>query len=550
MVVGLPLSLSGGDSAQTVEVREFAERLARAIPVPVELYDERFTTSLAARVGGSTSLDSRAAATLLDEWLHLPMKEETPPQLPLLAAEDRYTNENRRARSLGCPTVADPVRPPGIRPARQGGSRFPVFGKRSDQHRTAEDRARAAADRAARRAGRPLPAEAFEHTVRPPDIEPREPLVPEEPLPTPSSRRLPSRVEEVAPPAEVADEPEPEPEPRARAGARTSRGTDEPIHQPTVEYSPFGTDEIDRVEPEAPLGSPRDDEPRLVAARGSPRDEDEIHAFAAARTARPPSTRLPPRRGSIATDETRSPARAAAHARPTGPPTPRRAGAPHPTPASPADGRPKGPRTGGGAHWGRRIFAVIALVVFLGALYVANRPSSRSTATGRAPSRSHPANTDAGEIGEDPRGRRGSWTPRASSSSSATINGDRGKLRPGQYTLKKGMTNGAVIDALIEVPEAQDGAARRSIVTLVEGPSRKENAPVVDEARRSRASYAKASGSKATLAGSASSARPRAPRPPRASCSRPRTSCRRARPPTIWSSSSSTRSRRTSRAST
>jgi putative Holliday junction resolvase len=79
VVVGLPLSLSGRDSAQTIEVREFAERLARAIPVPVELYDERFTTSLAARVGGSTSLDSRAAATLLDEWLNLPMKGGTPP---------------------------------------------------------------------------------------------------------------------------------------------------------------------------------------------------------------------------------------------------------------------------------------------------------------------------------------------------------------------------------------------------------------------------------------------------------------------------------------
>jgi putative Holliday junction resolvase len=60
-------------------VREFADRLARAISIPVELYDERFTTSLASRVGGSTSLDSRAAATLLDEWLNLPMKGGTPP---------------------------------------------------------------------------------------------------------------------------------------------------------------------------------------------------------------------------------------------------------------------------------------------------------------------------------------------------------------------------------------------------------------------------------------------------------------------------------------
>ncbi len=79
IIVGLPLSLSGGDSAQTIETRAFAERLARAVPVEVELYDERFTTSLAAQAGGSGSLDSRAAAVLLDEWLNLPMKEGTDP---------------------------------------------------------------------------------------------------------------------------------------------------------------------------------------------------------------------------------------------------------------------------------------------------------------------------------------------------------------------------------------------------------------------------------------------------------------------------------------
>jgi len=69
VVVGLPLSLSGGDSAQTRETRTFADRLAAAVSVPVELYDERFTTSLAQQAGGSGSLDSRAAAVLLDEWL-------------------------------------------------------------------------------------------------------------------------------------------------------------------------------------------------------------------------------------------------------------------------------------------------------------------------------------------------------------------------------------------------------------------------------------------------------------------------------------------------
>ena len=83
VVVGLPLSLSGGDSAQTRETRAFAERLRATLGVPVELYDERFTTSLAAQAGGAGSLDSRAAAVLLEEWLQLPIQGgDEPPDHP------------------------------------------------------------------------------------------------------------------------------------------------------------------------------------------------------------------------------------------------------------------------------------------------------------------------------------------------------------------------------------------------------------------------------------------------------------------------------------
>ena len=74
VVVGLPLSLSGGDSDQTREARAFADRLRSALEgVPVDLYDERFTTAIAARgadgAHGAASEDSRAAAVLLDDWL-------------------------------------------------------------------------------------------------------------------------------------------------------------------------------------------------------------------------------------------------------------------------------------------------------------------------------------------------------------------------------------------------------------------------------------------------------------------------------------------------
>jgi putative pre-16S rRNA nuclease len=69
VVVGLPLSLSGADSEQTAQSRAFAQALRSELGVPVELYDERFTTRLAERSGGNASEDSRAAAHLLESWL-------------------------------------------------------------------------------------------------------------------------------------------------------------------------------------------------------------------------------------------------------------------------------------------------------------------------------------------------------------------------------------------------------------------------------------------------------------------------------------------------
>jgi putative holliday junction resolvase len=69
VVVGLPLSLSGANSSQTTEARQFAELVERELEIPVELYDERFTTRLAEQTGGRASEDSRAAAHLLDGWL-------------------------------------------------------------------------------------------------------------------------------------------------------------------------------------------------------------------------------------------------------------------------------------------------------------------------------------------------------------------------------------------------------------------------------------------------------------------------------------------------
>jgi putative Holliday junction resolvase len=69
VVVGLPLTLKGEEGAQAAAARTFAERLERRLNIPVELHDERLTTRLAERTGGSQDADSRAAAHLLESYL-------------------------------------------------------------------------------------------------------------------------------------------------------------------------------------------------------------------------------------------------------------------------------------------------------------------------------------------------------------------------------------------------------------------------------------------------------------------------------------------------
>jgi putative holliday junction resolvase len=79
VVVGLPKTLRGNDSASTLDAREYAAALARRIaPVPVRLVDERLTTVTATRglrAAGRTAraargtVDAAAAVVLLDAAL-------------------------------------------------------------------------------------------------------------------------------------------------------------------------------------------------------------------------------------------------------------------------------------------------------------------------------------------------------------------------------------------------------------------------------------------------------------------------------------------------
>jgi putative Holliday junction resolvase len=70
IVVGLPLTLKGAQGAQADETARFVEALRAAVDVPVESFDERFTTALAASGPSSRAPeDARAAAHLLEGYL-------------------------------------------------------------------------------------------------------------------------------------------------------------------------------------------------------------------------------------------------------------------------------------------------------------------------------------------------------------------------------------------------------------------------------------------------------------------------------------------------
>lgn len=66
-VVGLPLSLDGSHGPAAQKVAAEAATLEAALGVPVELYDERFTTVTASRSLAGAGMRSRAQRRVVDE---------------------------------------------------------------------------------------------------------------------------------------------------------------------------------------------------------------------------------------------------------------------------------------------------------------------------------------------------------------------------------------------------------------------------------------------------------------------------------------------------
>ena len=78
IVVGLPLRLDGSEGDSAVDARGLAEQLHRRTGLPVEMWDERFTTVAAERsmiAAGQRrarrreTIDAVAATLLLQSWL-------------------------------------------------------------------------------------------------------------------------------------------------------------------------------------------------------------------------------------------------------------------------------------------------------------------------------------------------------------------------------------------------------------------------------------------------------------------------------------------------
>lgn len=69
VVVGLPLTLKGERGKQARETEQFVRELRTAVNVPVESFDERFTTDLAEQGRGKAPQDAQAAAHLLTSYL-------------------------------------------------------------------------------------------------------------------------------------------------------------------------------------------------------------------------------------------------------------------------------------------------------------------------------------------------------------------------------------------------------------------------------------------------------------------------------------------------
>ena len=150
-------------------------------------------------------------------------------------------------------------------------------------------------------------------------------------------------------------------------------------------------------------------------------------------------------------------------------------------------------------RWFRRLIALLALFFIGAALYVINatfQPFQDEHKNAAGVAVRIPPGADAGSIGRLLESK-GVIADARFFELNATLTLRRGKLRTGNYVLRREMTNGAAIEALMQGPKVR--VVETFNVTIPEGLSRREAAPAVDKSGI-RGSYLKATRSKRALA--------------------------------------------------
>jgi len=150
-------------------------------------------------------------------------------------------------------------------------------------------------------------------------------------------------------------------------------------------------------------------------------------------------------------------------------------------------------------RWFRRLLALIALLVIGGALYLINetfQPLQSADEQEAAIPVKIPEGADAGSIGELLESK-GVIDDARFFEINATLTLRRGKLITGNYVLRRNMTNGAAIEALMQGPKVR--VVRTFKVTIPEGQALREAAPAIQESGID-GSYLQAAGSSRALA--------------------------------------------------
>ena len=150
-------------------------------------------------------------------------------------------------------------------------------------------------------------------------------------------------------------------------------------------------------------------------------------------------------------------------------------------------------------RWFRRLIALVALLLIGAALYVINatfQPLRDEHEQEGGVAVQIPQGADAGSIGRMLE-RKGVIEDARFFELNATLTLRRGKLLTGNYVLRRNMTNGAAIDALMQGPKVR--VVKTFKVTVPEGRSRREAAPLVGKSGV-EGSYLKASGARHAVA--------------------------------------------------